>query len=364
MNIKIYKNQKLSHTLFITVKAPTINNIFKTKFLEDMDLPLHFNSMEEMLKAGQNLDSIPVAILLEGMSYVLGLDDNFKYENDYIKILQGDNKFLKHLKGKIYRLLEEKNIEEAYYILRGISKVESTEENFLRLFMLLEELRIANSIFLQEEKQIIEELKVQKDYAITFLYEAIICQEEGDYERAFNSINIYSNRRNELSDEENEIYNSIGYDFKLHKALENLQEDPKTALTYLLELLEKNPGVKILYYIGVAYRNLGLYQKAIYYLNEALNLDPELVDVVNELGINYACIGDFDSALYYLKSAFKASRSVEICTNIIMCLLNQGNILEAKNNLDLAKKLAPEDEIVISLEKEIKGIMSQKSDTK
>ena len=62
--------------------------------------------------------------------------------------------------------------------------------------------------------------------------------------------------------------------------------------------------------------------------------------------MNYACVGEYEEAIKYFKKAFEASKEVEICTNIVMCYINLGDKENANLNLDIAKKLDPEDEIV------------------
>ena len=59
---------------------------------------------------------------------------------------------------------------------------------------------------------------------------------------------------------------------------------------------------------------------------------------------------EFEEALKYFKKAFEASKEVDICTNIVMCYINLGDKEQAKLNLDIAKKLAPDDEIVIEID--------------
>jgi tetratricopeptide (TPR) repeat protein len=110
------------------------------------------------------------------------------------------------------------------------------------------------------------------------------------------------------------------------------------------------------YYIAVAYRILENYEKAIYYLNEALSIDSDIIEVVNELGINYASLNDYEKAIAYFRKAFEVTKSIEICTNITMCYLNSGDIENAKNHLNIAKKLDPDDEIVLQLENIINNI--------
>ena len=64
----------------------------------------------------------------------------------------------------------------------------------------------------------------------------------------------------------------------------------------------------VYYYLGVAYRKLENYEKAIYYLNESLGRESGIYEVVVELGINYACINDFESAIKYLRRLLKLQK--------------------------------------------------------
>ena len=125
----------------------------------------------------------------------------------------------------------------------------------------------------------------------------------------------------------------------------------KKQLNYLFPLCEEfkeNPLVY--YYLGVGYRKIENYETAIYYLQKSISLESGSLEVVNELGMNYASLGDYEEAIKYFRKAFEASKEVEICTNIVMCYINLGDKEQAKLNLDIAKKLAPDDEIVIEID--------------
>jgi tetratricopeptide (TPR) repeat protein len=131
-----------------------------------------------------------------------------------------------------------------------------------------------------------------------------------------------------------------------------LDKSPEKSIGIFLSLIdkfEKNP--LLYYYLAVAYRKIENFEKAIYYLNESLNIESGILEVVNELGVNYACIGDFEQAIRYFKKGFEASKDIEICTNIVMCYLNLGNQKEAKLHLEIARKLNPEDEIVQKIDR-------------
>ena len=92
-------------------------------------------------------------------------------------------------------------------------------------------------------------------------------------------------------------------------------------------------------------------------MKESISLESGSLEVVNELGMNYASLGDYEEALKYFRKAFEASKEVDICTNIVMCYINLGDKEQAKLNLDIAKKLAPDDEIVIEIDQMLNRTM-------
>ena len=185
-----------------------------------------------------------------------------------------------------------------------------------------------------------------------YLYKAVILKAKEDFVGAKVEINEYVNKGGEVTDDIKTIIKDIDNVTAFEKAVEMLDEKPEKSIGMLLGLLDhfkKNP--LLYYYIAVGYRKLENYEKAIYYLNESLEIESGILEVVNELGINYACLGDYEEAIKYFKKAFEASKDIEICTNIVMCYLNMGDEENAKLHLDIAKKMNPEDEIVQKIER-------------
>lgn len=135
------------------------------------------------------------------------------------------------------------------------------------------------------------------------------------------------------------------------KAVELVKDNPEKAMELLIPLSnEFSDNPLIYYYLGVCCRKLQHYNKAIHYLNRSISIESGILEVVNELGMNYACLNEFEEAIKYFKKAFEASNEVEICTNIVMCYYNLGDMEQARLNLDIAKKIAPDDEIVIDID--------------
>jgi tetratricopeptide (TPR) repeat protein len=348
---KSYFSERLESVLFLDIKKERLAALFKVHLDENIYMPVKSSKLIEKIKSGEALEEIPVSFFIEGMFYVIGVDHDFKYSSNYKEMLISIPNAISLVKGIIFNEVKQEHYEDAYIFLRGLVQLEENVENFDKLFTLAEAIRAKDKGFNNEELFIIEKAKTLENYAAPYLYEAIIKREADDFDSALFSINNYVSKGGQKTPEVLEFINSLKSIVTYERGKELLYEDADGALKLLIPLLEEysdNPSVY--YHIAVGYRILENYEKAIYYLNEALVINDALVEVVNELGINYASLGDFDKAIQYLRKAFEATKSVEICTNLIMCYLNAGDMEQAKNHLDIAKKLDDKDEIVGELD--------------
>ncbi|WP_123054319.1 tetratricopeptide repeat protein [Clostridium sp. JN-1] len=343
---------KLSKLLFLEISKENIEHIFKVKVGNNIYIPVRPYNIVNKVKFGEDLKKIPISFFIEGMYYVLGADDKFKFSNEYINILSNIESSNIFIKGKIGKCVKDENYEDAYIMLKGLSKIEDTKDIYDKILVILESLRSKDSEYKNEELKIIETIKNKyPDYALPYLYECIIRREENDYDKAFFCINDYIAKGGEQTAEVIELKDSLKLIIDYEKGKEILNDDPTGALKLLIPLIDEfGNDATLYYYIAVAYRMLENYEKAIYYLNESVNIDNNIVEVVNELGINYACIGDYDTAVAYLRKAFEVTKSIEICTNLIMCYVNNNDIKNAKAHLEIAKKLNPKDEVVKQME--------------
>nr|WP_206427336.1 tetratricopeptide repeat protein [Clostridium rectalis] len=352
MEIKPHFTEKLSELLFVEVSKKKIKEIFKTDLNKEIYMPIKSSDIVENVKEKENIDAIPISYFIEAMYYVMGADEKFKFNDAYGQLLKNIDESSKFIKGKIYKLIEKKNYEEAYLLLKGLCNIETEEENFEKLLMLADKLRNLDKRYKDEELQLIETYKKKFEEAATpYAYESIIKKDLQDFQGALFSLNNYIARGGEetsqITDMKIWLKGIVNYD----RGKELLNEDPEGALKLLIPLIKEFEEDAVLYYyIAVGYRMLQNYEKAIYYLNESISIDSSIVEVINELGINYASLGDFNKAIAFLRKAFEATKSIEICTNLVMCYLNAGKLEDAKMHLTIAKKLDPEDEIVLELE--------------
>lgn len=351
MNIKSYFAGKLSKLLFLEVNKENIKKIFKISLQEDIYIPIDAKYIVDNIKVQNNMDKIPIVYFIHGMAYMLGADENFKFNKYYKYIILQNENYNKFIKSIIGKNVKNKNYEEAYIVLKGLSQIEDTVEIYDKLIIMAEQIRKENKLYKEEELNIIQKAKLKSNYALPYLYESIIEKEDENYEKALSCINSYIAKGGKETLEVTDMKQWLKSEVDYVKGKELLEDNPMEALKYLIPLidvLENNSS--IYYYIAVGYRMIKNHEKAIYYLNEALSIDSDLVEVVNEMGINYASLGNYERAISYLRKAFEVTKSVEICTNLVLCYLNSGNLKDAKVHLEIAKKLDPKDQVVLELE--------------
>ena len=350
MDIKAYFSGKLAALLFLEIKKDSKINDFV--ILDDIYFPVRTNEIVQKVKKKEGFDNIPVNLFIEGMFYVLGADELFKYTQEYKKIINTIPNSIGFIKGVIFKEIQNENYEEAYIILKGLLTIEENIDNYDKIFLLVEKLRATNIMFKDEELKLVEKAKKITNYSNPYLYESLIFNSESKYDLALIAISNYTINGGEQTAEVIELKNTLENITSFEKAKELVFSNPKGALEILIPLMEQlGDRADIYYHSAVAYRILQNHEKAIYYLNEAEAIEKDLIEVVNEFGINYACLENYEVAIQYFRSAFEVTKSIEICTNLVMCYLNVKNFEQAKIHLDIAKKIDSQDEIVMQLEK-------------
>lgn len=362
MNYKNLFNEKLNSLLFLEVKwdgfkkSVGIPQNIKLKNSE-VYIPISSKYITSNINDQIKINNLPIYYFIEGMLLSMGADENLKFKEDYIIILNNISDSEECGKSLVADRVKEDNLEEAYLLLKGLYIATGDEEYYKKLLLVGESIREKDSGF--EEillKDIDEGKKEFIDMPDPYLYKAIILRKKEDFLGAKVEINEYINKGGEITKEIKTLIDDIENVSNYEKAVEMLDKDPKEAFKMLVDLSEKfDKNPLIYYYLGVASRKLENFNKAIYYLNKSLEIESGMLEVVTELGINYACLGEYEEALAYFEKAFEASRDVETCTNIVMCYLNLGNMEKAKEYLEEAKKINSEDEIVKQLVTMLKG---------
>ena len=344
-----YFLEKLEKMLFLEIKKGSKINEYT--FKDNIYMPVSSEKIVNKAKEGDSLQDIPVNLFIEGMFYVLGADEKFTHNKIYMEVINSIPNSTNFIKGRIFDSIKNEKYEDAFIMIKGLLQVEISKDNVEKALILAEGLRKTHSVFKEEELKLIELAKKFNDYPVPYYYDAIIKYEEGHIEKAYFNINQYISLGGKITDEVEELKQNLSIINEYDRGKELVYEEPKKALEVLLPLVDVlGDKAEIYYYISICYRILQNYEKAIYYLNEALTIDSNYVQVFNELGINYACLNEFGEAIKYFRRVFELTSSIEVCTNLIMCYMNNNDLNQAKIHLEIAKKLDPNDEIVKELE--------------
>ena len=103
--------EKVSKLIFLEFKKESIFEIFGVKTEENIFLPIRPFRVLDKIKNKDMLEKIPVSFFIEGMFYVLGGDENFKYNNIYITILKANEKdSVEYIKGIIFDEVKNENL--------------------------------------------------------------------------------------------------------------------------------------------------------------------------------------------------------------------------------------------------------------
>ena len=133
----------------------------------------------------------------------------------------------------------------------------------------------------------IEKGKMIDEFATPYLYEALVFRDKKDFTRALHSLNTYLSMGGAETKEISEFKENLKNINNYEKGVQLIYESPNDALKILIPLVDiYGDTAEIFYYIAIAYRNLGIHEKAIYYLNEASAVDSALIEVLNEYGFS------------------------------------------------------------------------------
>lgn len=356
-NYKTMYKDKLSKMLFLEMnKEGFKKSINIPEYVEfkndDLYLPISADYVASNARDEYKINNLPIYYFIEGMFMTFGADPNVKYIDDYGTILGYIANSEECIKSIIADKIKKDKLEDAYILLKGLYRYSEEEEILVKLLSVGEVIRENDATF---GDVLIEDIELCKGKFYKspepYLYRALMYRDEKEFKNAQVEIHEYINKGGKMTPQIEVIVKDIDNISTYEKAVELVKDNPEKALEFLLPLseeFEENPLID--YYIGVCYRKLEHYNKAIHYLNKSVSIESGILEVINEIGLNYACLCEYDEALKYFEKAFEASKEVDICTNIVMCYHNLGNNEKAKLMLDVAKKLSPNDEIVLQLD--------------
>ena len=103
-------SSKLSNFIFLDINKNTLQRIFNVSLEDNVYLPIRANMIIDEIKLNNNLDEIPVKYFVEGMYYVIGCDEEFRYVTAYKEIINANEWCPLTVKAIIAEYVKKKSI--------------------------------------------------------------------------------------------------------------------------------------------------------------------------------------------------------------------------------------------------------------
>ena len=359
--------KKRNDISFITLKKGAVVS-FKDKIYiakKELPVPVRVEKLLEDINKQNEIDGITLNNIIDGIIYISGTDRNFEYIQDYKDMFKELNfEFLPYI---IYCINNGIKAEDGVVYGRALI---NNEENEKTCFI------YASCL----EKMGMEHHEKRNDVSQYFLEEACFyfekCLDYNDkFSLAYYKLGYYYKRKQqyvkaeltwqkhqELDDDElriEEIRNEL-LQLKPYVDYENgynlvLKERPDEALELLLPLVKELGGWwNLLFFIGLAYRTKGEYGIAETYFENVLKLDSVQKDALNELGLCKICRGKYVEAAELFSTLLSLDPgNCEVFCNRAAAYLYNNQFDRAKEDIQTALKIAPNDPVALSIKKEL-----------
>lgn len=364
---EFYMNKR-NDLSFITLKKGASVNFKDKRYIakRELPLPIRIEKLLQDINKQAEIDGITLNNIIDGIIYVLGTDSKFEFLEEYRVIFK------------------ELSFEITPYIIYSINNDNKTEDNVVYGKALINNEENEKSCFIYasalEQMGLEHHEKENEEVSGYFLEEANKYYEKClDYDENFSlayyKLGYYYKRRQqyikaellwikhqELADDNlriEEIRNEL-IQLKPYVDFENgynlvLKEKPEEGLELLLPLMKDFSGWwNLLFFIGLAYRTMEQYDIAETYFENVLKIDSVQKEAINELGLCKMCRGKYvEAAELFSRLLSLDPGNCEVFCNRAVAYLYSDQVDRAKEDIQTALKINPEDPVALSIKEEL-----------
>lgn len=337
----------------------------------DSDFMVPVFSKDIVSLAQDENSGIKTMQIAEAILYLIGIDSNFKYNDNYIYFLKNNVEKPENLSSYIAKSkYENKNYKDALVHLRAAMLLDDKNlglvynyAHICKEYMIEASEKEIKEALMKESEEFFEAVLDMDDEHILANYQlAYFKLNEGNTKEALKHLEVAANNPvdNEIAQEANELIMKLNFESKIEQ-VEALIDELK--LEEALDIIDDIPEIKedknlefrLNYAKGFCLKAFSNFEEAIEAYEKALMIDNTDTLLLCELGICYAYIGEFAQSLEFYMSALDIEpESVEIMSNIAVIYLNMKDIENAKLYVKKAMEINPLDEIVDATVKEIR----------
>ncbi|NBI05465.1 tetratricopeptide repeat protein [Senegalia massiliensis] len=360
--IEEYFESKTDNIYFIELKNKEQLEVKGIELDETIPYPLIVKNLAKEIKSNKEVEELKVKYMVDGIIYLLGIDPKFKHKEKYLEFLYSyDSNIKGYILSEGIKKLNDNKIDEALIYLRSLLNID--RENVKALYSYGLALENKSIEFYNKNESQSGNIFFKKS---TYMFETIL-----DIDPSF-SLAYYKlgyHYRNSKQFKKSEIIwekfvnmtsmNELIDEVKLQ--LEAMKDDVRYEEGYNLVLIGKaNEGLEkllplvedhgdwwnLLFFVGLAYRQLGMYSEAVSYFEKVLIFEANQIDTLNELGLCYANLEKYTQAINKFDKALELKpKESEILCNRGMTYLQMNNLKKAEIDIERAFELNPEDEV-------------------
>jgi len=357
---------KLDEVVFIELKKDIPIPGKEAVLKKNIPIPIPVKRLASRVKQNE-YENLSVKEMTEGMAALVAIDPEFLHREYYKSLLMGlDENMTRILTGTAIKYAEENRLEDAFVFFEtAIILDRSNLDAAYNKAKVSEALSRESSqedmskAWDNEAFSLMEKLTIDfKDFNLPYYHLGFHYANRGLYKKAelawkhFIEVTDDENKIMEVQEMLIKIRDRIIFDEGYNEVLAGAFD---TGLEKLLQLEEANPTWwNLLFFIALAYRNLGEIELAIEYFDRVINLKPGQAESLNELGLCHSALGNKSEAARFFKKALNMDPdNAEILCNNAMAQMEIGKIEIAESYLNRSMELDPNDPVTIACMNEL-----------
>lgn len=338
-----------------------------------LDVPIKNEVLVKGIKEKTAQDNINAMSIADAMVFIIGIDSQFKNNDEYKKFLDAFCKkidldlksYMGYMSKKYFDIGEY--TDSLIYLKALITLYPDDIDGLYHYAIVCQEVakqyqkdmdnNAMNKFLLDALEKLEKVIQLEDGFAPAYYHLGYHYYNQGQY---LKSKVIWEEALKLGLDADlcAEVQDNIGkMDFKVqYEEGYNLifQGKPEQGLEKLLPLEEDHPDWwNLLFMIGLAYKEMNEVEEAKKYFEKILIIKPHQVDAIVELGLCEAATFNMEKAIEHFETAAKIKEDPEILCNLGMAYLNNGNLDDAIYYIERAYELNPEDEITVACLKEL-----------
>lgn len=336
---------------------------FKNAVLESgLPIPLEVDAMVQKANQSDPVADLKVSSIIAGMTLILGADCHFPYKDAYISFLMGmdemmGEKTLRHgfdfagkrrymeallyFKASLVMMGEELNTLYAYAkCCEDLASVNAHEPEKEKMFM-----KEAFEVFMHMTTLFPDSPYAYYHLGFHFSQQKAYVVAKQMWEKAI-SMGMPAEKKMEILERIEAIEDKVSYEEGYQLVLEGF---PDEGLVKLLPLVDANPDWwNLHFFIGVAYRQMEDYEKALEAFDRVLGINTGQIETMNEVGLCYMALEAFEQSVKYFKEAVKMSpQNSELLSNLAIAYFYTGQNQLAIDTIERAVSENPGDELAL-----------------